>query len=338
MTTQPNTPASRTEQAVPSVASGVKSAAVDSPFAYRPYCLNCEKEGHRTRECHSTYAVNARSNEIDNLAAPSAAIAAREQEVAWLVEPNALSHPKMKRQLTFDRPHERGDWTVTPLGRLRASTVEVATDIVDRCDRFTPEEIYAEGRHDQWLDDKALIEASRTREYPPLPKLGEGRLYVMSPSHTGEVMTLDAVRAYVDADRLASRPEAPPASASTATVAQPVEDERRVTFKHIGAVPESRANDRGIVALERMAASIGIISKRACWDHVEMFEVRDALCDAQPCASQEALTDDQIDRLQEEYDCFGQCDAPRIHDFARGVEKAVRTALSTDKGDGGSEQ
>ena len=40
-----------------------------------------------------------------------------------------------------------------------------------------------------------------------------------------------------------------------------------------------------------------------------------------------ALTDDQIDRLQEEYDCFGECDAPRIHDFARAVESAVRAAV-----------
>ena len=62
-------------------AGGQAGAVADvNPFAYRPYCLNCEKEGHRTRECHSTYAVNARSNEIDLLAAPGAAIAAREQE------------------------------------------------------------------------------------------------------------------------------------------------------------------------------------------------------------------------------------------------------------------
>jgi len=140
--------------------------------------------------------------------------AAGEQEaVAWLVEPNALSHPKMKRQLTFDRPHERGDWTVTPLGRLAGS--RAAPDIVDRCDRFTPEEIYAEGRHDQWQDDKALLKAVRTREHPPLPRLGEGRLYVMSPTYTGEVMTLDAVRTYVEADRSASTaPDVHPATAA----------------------------------------------------------------------------------------------------------------------------
>jgi len=45
---------------------------------------------------------------------------------------------------------------------------------------------------------------------------------------------------------------------------------------------------------------------------------------ATPAPEAEMLSDDQIDALQEEYDCFGECDAPRIHDFARGVEKAVR--------------
>lgn len=37
----------------------------------------------------------------------------------------------------------------------------------------------------------------------------------------------------------------------------------------------------------------------------------------------EAMTDEQIDSLQAEYDCFGECDAPRIHDFARTVESHV---------------
>lgn len=58
---------------------------------------------------------------------------------------------------------------------------------------------------------------------------------------------------------------------------------------------------------------------------------RQALSAPPPAGAQQAvaLTDDEIDRLQEEYDCFGRADAPRIHDFARGVEKAVRNALAS---------
>src|SRR5262245_36915882 len=41
------------------------------------------------------------------------------------------------------------------------------------------------------------------------------------------------------------------------------------------------------------------------------------------------LTDEQIYALQEEYDCFGTCDAPRIHDFARAIERAC--AAHADK-------
>jgi hypothetical protein len=36
------------------------------------------------------------------------------------------------------------------------------------------------------------------------------------------------------------------------------------------------------------------------------------------------LTDEQIDILQEEYDCFGPVDAPRLHDFARAIESALK--------------
>lgn len=39
--------------------------------------------------------------------------------VAYLVEPNDLSHPKMKPDLVFDRPHKRTDWDITPLCRER---------------------------------------------------------------------------------------------------------------------------------------------------------------------------------------------------------------------------
>jgi len=35
--------------------------------------------------------------------------------IAWLTEPNALSHRLMTRKLSFHQPHARDDWTVTPL-------------------------------------------------------------------------------------------------------------------------------------------------------------------------------------------------------------------------------
>lgn len=36
---------------------------------YAPYCLHCEKEGHRTRDCWSTHCVTPRSTEINSLSA-----------------------------------------------------------------------------------------------------------------------------------------------------------------------------------------------------------------------------------------------------------------------------
>jgi hypothetical protein len=47
-------------------------------------------------------------------------------------------------------------------------------------------------------------------------------------------------------------------------------------------------------------------------------------CPVQPVQSP-PLTDEQIDILQEKYDCFGHVDAPRLHDFARAIEAALRT-------------
>jgi len=59
--------------------------------------------------------------------------------------------------------------------------------------------------------------------------------------------------------------------------------------------------------------------------------VKKAAPEAQAKEDGEVLTDEQIDVLQEEYDCFGECDAPRIHDFARGVELAVRKSLASQE-------
>jgi hypothetical protein len=39
------------------------------------------------------------------------------------------------------------------------------------------------------------------------------------------------------------------------------------------------------------------------------------------------LSDEEIDALQDEYDCYGGCDAPRIHDFARAVIAAYEAKL-----------
>lgn len=63
-----------------------------------------------------------------------------------------------------------------------------------------------------------------------------------------------------------------------------------VMLPNVGAVPVSMVGDPGILALERMASSVQIVDKRACWDHIAMFEVRDALCDrAAPAAPAEPM-------------------------------------------------
>lgn len=36
---------------------------------------------------------------------------------AWLMEPNELSHPGLKREVVFDKPVSRPDWVLTPLVR-----------------------------------------------------------------------------------------------------------------------------------------------------------------------------------------------------------------------------
>lgn len=40
---------------------------------------------------------------------------APQQVLAWLMEPNHLSHARLKPDLTFNKPVERDDWTLTPL-------------------------------------------------------------------------------------------------------------------------------------------------------------------------------------------------------------------------------
>lgn len=45
-----------------------------------------------------------------------AALAQTQQEaVAWLLQPNEMSHPELKAELVSYKPHERKDWYVTPL-------------------------------------------------------------------------------------------------------------------------------------------------------------------------------------------------------------------------------
>ena len=53
--------------------------------------------------------------------------------------------------------------------------------------------------------------------------------------------------------------------------------EPTVMLPKVGSVPASMADNPGFLALERMAASVQMVGKVACWDHLEMFNVRDAL-------------------------------------------------------------
>lgn len=88
------------------------------------------------------------------------------------------------------------------------------------------------------------------------------------------------------------------------------ESEAVVMFPKVGAVPVRLANDPGIRALERMAQSIQVIGKIACYDQMAMFEVRDALATQPPALSQGAAGSDQIDALWD-------------RDFAHLVKSAV---------------
>ena len=62
---------------------------------------------------------------------------------------------------------------------------------------------------------------------------------------------------------------------------EPVVDatmEDTVMLPIIGAVPKSMVDDPGIKALLAMVQSIGITNRMACWDHSDMFDLRDILC------------------------------------------------------------
>lgn len=49
------------------------------------------------------------------IAAIEADIAKLSGPVAWMMQPNEISHPKLEASLGFYKPHERPDWTITPL-------------------------------------------------------------------------------------------------------------------------------------------------------------------------------------------------------------------------------
>jgi hypothetical protein len=61
----------------------------------------------------------------------------------------------------------------------------------------------------------------------------------------------------------------------------PVDESMRdlVDMPIIGAVPRKYIGDAAILALQRMAASIEIVHRVACWDHMTMFELRDLIVD-----------------------------------------------------------
>ena len=65
---------------------------------------------------------------------------------------------------------------------------------------------------------------------------------------------------------------------------------RTVDLPILGVVPRAMADDPAILALQRMAASVQIVNRIACWDHMAMFELRDLIVER--AAENEALRAD----------------------------------------------
>mgnify|MGYP003492845738 CR=1 FL=1 len=65
---------------------------------------------------------------------------------------------------------------------------------------------------------------------------------------------------------------------------------RTVDLPILGVVPRAMADDPAILALQRMAASVQIVNRIACWDHMAMFELRDLIVER--AAENEALRED----------------------------------------------
>lgn len=264
---QPNTPASRTEQAVPSVASG----AVDS----LQLCVSDLRHSAVVDDVHDMRScVLAVCNRLDALAAPSAAIAAREQEAKSV-------------------PMER----IERLAR-GIRTAKKAEDSIALVAAF--------------LRECALA----SRPEPPAVDAGEKDAARWAKM---EALGWQRINCPVCGDlaRAAPLPEAPPASASPATVVQPVP--KPMAWLHYAAKkPSLRRVDFHAVP--------GLVEQASGWKTIPLGPIAPA---AHPCASQGCAA---LRTIAE----FPVTDEASNMD-ASNMRQIARAALSTDKGDGGSE-
>jgi hypothetical protein len=110
--------------------------------------------------------------------------------------------------------------------------------------------------------------------------------------------------------------------ALSAAPAQEMTDESMrdlVDMPILGAVPRKYIGDEAVLALQRMAASIQIVNRVACWDHMTMFELRDLIVDR-------AIAADRASRLPE----LGEGDWPAPSGYLI-TEFGNQTRLSFDK-------
>lgn len=103
----------------------------------------------------------------------------------------------------------------------------------------------------------------------------------------------------------------------------------------IGAVPRKYIGDDAILALQRMAASIEIVNRIACWDHMAMFELRDLIVDraiaspqrAEP-ASVQAVLEFAAQHLSSDW-------PERCQEIVRRARAALAAHPSTDQNHSG---
>lgn len=129
---------------------------------------------------------------------------------------------------------------------------------------------------------------------------------------------------------------------------QPVADESMrdlVDLPIIGAVPRKYIGDEAILALQRIAASIGIVNRVACWDHMAMFELRDMIVDraiaaqakeadqrAEPASVQALREADRIFCWLERRTIYQDSDIKAVH---AKIRAALAAHPSTDQNHSG---
>ncbi|WP_019652224.1 hypothetical protein [Variovorax atrisoli] len=167
---------------------------------YAPYCLHCEKEGHRTHECWSTHVVNARSNEIASLSAPPPAGAqqavADEQQAfeAWAeARGNRLdkfcsalgkwSYESYETQAAYDAWRARAA-LAAPAGAQQAVAPEPVPDSVWEALQRMIEDGLVKGPASQ--EDARTVMRYRDRvRFLAAPAAAQGAVAILAAKHTG---------------------------------------------------------------------------------------------------------------------------------------------------------